>query len=80
MSFKVNLKDISGVKEFCPLMIGFESDMDLSVDHYTVDAKSILGVLSLRIDRDLTMTVHEKVEGEALKIKDCLRKHGLLVA
>lgn len=80
MSFKVNLKDISGVKAFCPLMIGFESDIDLCVDHYTVDAKSILGVLSLRIDRDLTLTVHEKVEGEALKIMDCLRKNGLLVA
>ena len=45
------LAQYNGVKEFCPLIIGFESDMDLSIDRYTVDAKSLLGVLSLSVDR-----------------------------
>ena len=79
MKFKINLKDINGVKVFCPLVIGFESDMDLSIDRYTVDAKSLLGVLSLSVDRDLIMTVHEKVEGETFKIRDLMRDNGFLV-
>ena len=79
MQFKINLKDIDGVKAFCPLILGFESDMDLSIDHYTVDAKSILGVLSLNINKDLLMTIHEKVEGETIKIMNLMREKGLLV-
>ena len=79
MQFKINLKDIDGVKAFCPLILGFESDMDLSIDHYTVDAKSILGVLSLNINKDLLMTIHEKAEGETIKIMDLMRENGFLV-
>ena len=79
MQFKINLKDIDGVKAFCPLILGFESDMDLSLDHYTVDAKSILGVLSLNINKDLLVTIHEKVEGETIKIMNLMRNNGFLV-
>lgn len=79
MNMKINLRDINGVKVFCPLVMGFESDMDLSIDRYTVDAKSLLGVLSLSVDRDLVLTVHEKAEGEAFKIRDLMRDNGFLV-
>lgn len=79
MKMKINLKDINGVKVFCPLVMNFESDMDLSIDRYTVDAKSLLGVLSLSVDRDLVLTVHEKVEGETFKIRDLMRDNGFLV-
>lgn len=79
MKMKINLRDINGVKVFCPLVMGFESDMDLSIDRYTVDAKSLLGVLSLSVDRDLVLTVHEKAEGETFKIRDLMRDNGFLV-
>lgn len=79
MTMKINLQDIKGIEKFYSLIIGFESDIDVSIDRYTVDAKSLLGLVSLNVSRDLTLTVHEKVEGEALKIRDLMRDNGFLV-
>ena len=79
MKLKINLQNIAGVKVFCLLVMQFESDIDLSIDRYVVDAKSLLGVLSLSVDKDLVLTIHEKVEGEALKIRDLMRDNEFLV-
>jgi len=79
MQMKINLHNTEGVKRFYPLIMNMESDLDLSIDRYTIDAKSLLGVFSLSVDRDLTLTVHEKAEGEALKIRDLMRDNGFLV-
>ena len=79
MKLVINLKNIEGVKRFYPLIMNMESDMDLCIDRYTVDAKSIMGIMSLSVDRDLTLTIHEKAEGEALKIRDLMRDNGFLV-
>ena len=79
MKLKINLRNTEGVKAFYPLIMDCKSDLDLSIDRYTVDAKSLLGVLSLSVDKDLMLTIHEKAEGEALKIRDLMRDNGFLV-
>jgi len=79
MKMKINLQNIKGIEKFYSLIMGFESDMDVSIDRYVVDAKSLLGLVSLSVDRDLTLTIHEKVDGEALKIRDLMRDNGFLV-
>ena len=79
MRFKINLRNIDGVKIFVPLVMGFESDIDLCIDRYIVDAKSLLGVLSLSINRDLTLIIHEKNANEAAKIRQILKDNDFLV-
>lgn len=79
MKITINLRNIEGVKKFIPLIVNCESDLDLCIDRYVVDAKSIMGIFSLNLERDLTMVIHEKVEGEALKIRDAIRDNGFLV-
>ena len=76
----INLRGSFANAQMLPqLMLKYESDIDLSVDNYVVDAKSLFGVLSLTTGRDLTITVHEKVEGEAKEIYRVLADNGLLV-
>lgn len=79
MQMKINLQNIKGIEKFYGLIMGFESDIDVSIDRYIVDGHSLLGLISLSVDRDLTITVHEKAEGEALKIRDLMRDNGFLV-
>ena len=61
------------------LLLNYESDIDLSVDNYIVDGKSLFGVLSLISNRDLTLTIHEKSDGEAKDIYHLLDEIGLIV-
>ena len=79
MRFKINLQNITGVEKFYTLIRDFESDIDVSIDRYVVDAKSLLGLISLNVSKDLMLTVHEKVEGETFKIRDLMRDNGFLV-
>lgn len=79
MKLKINLQNIKGIEKFYGLVMGFESDLDVSIDRYVVDGRSLLGLVSLSVDRDLTLTIHEKAEGEALKIRDLMRDNGFLV-
>lgn len=80
MTMKINLKGcFNNAQELPQLLLNYASDIDVSIDHYTVDGKSLFGVLSLNFSRDLTLTIHEKVDGEALKIRDLMRDNGFLV-
>ena len=80
MKFKINLHgNFEAAQRLPQMLIDFASDIDLSIDHYTVDCKSLFGVLSLNFNRNLTMTITEKAEGEALKIRDLMRDCKFLV-
>lgn len=78
-SITINLKNTDGMKRFFPLVTNMESDIDLCIDRYTVDAKSIMGVMSLSINKNLKLVVYEKVDGEFVKIKELMRENGFLV-
>lgn len=46
------------VNEFVKKATKCEFDIDISYNHFTVDAKSILGVLGLDLRQQLTVTCH----------------------
>jgi len=75
----INLHDIHGIKRFIPIVMQMDSDIDLAIDRYVVDGKSILGVMSLSVDRNLTLTMHERVKGEFFKLRELMRENGFLV-
>ena len=43
------------VKDFVRAAEGHDGDVDISYNHYVIDAKSILGILSMDLSRVLTV-------------------------
>lgn len=54
---KVNLGSIEAVKEFVALTNSYPFDVDLISGRYAVDAKSIMGIFSLDLSKNLTLNV-----------------------
>ena len=57
-SLDLVLNSIDKIKELIEITSKFDSDIDLVSDGYTVNAKSILGVLSLDLKKDLKLNIH----------------------
>ena len=57
---KVKLNNTSEVLSFVHKAEQIDCDLDLSKRSTTVDAKSVLGVLSLDISEPLTLTIHNE--------------------
>ena len=60
----IKLDTISAVQDFTNRIANIDCDIDLSPGkaRYTVDAKSILGILSLSLDHALECVVHSDDE------------------
>ena len=54
----IKLVSIDDVKEFVRKANEKDYDIDLSLGKYTVDAKSIMGIFSLDLSREIGLTVH----------------------
>lgn len=57
-TFKMKFHTPDDIKRFVDFVSKKDFDIDVSVGHYTVDAKSILGVMQLDISKELTVTLH----------------------
>ena len=53
---KISLKTVAEAKEFVNEASKCDFDIDVCYNHVVIDAKSILGVLSLDLTRDLTVS------------------------
>lgn len=56
---KINLGTIDKVKAFVNKINAYDGDFDLKSDRYVIDAKSIMGIFSLDISKDLVLEIHE---------------------
>lgn len=54
----IRLDSIDEVKDFVRKANMLSYDVDLSLGKYTVDAKSIMGIFSLDLSRELELTIH----------------------
>ena len=57
---KVSLKSIYKVKSFVNAITQFDSDFDLVSGRYVIDAKSIMGIFSLDLSKDIELRIHTK--------------------
>lgn len=57
---KIMLSSINDVKNFVTMASRYAGDVDLVSGRYIVDAKSIMGVLSLDLSRPIVMNIHEQ--------------------
>ncbi len=54
----ISLPNVEKAKSFVSTVSQFPFDFELSSGHYVIDAKSIMGVLSLDTSKPLALTIH----------------------
>ena len=54
----IKLNSIDDVKEFCVLTNNCRFDVDVLSGRYAVDAKSIMGIFSLDLTKEVEIVVH----------------------
>lgn len=59
---KISLNSIDKVKSFVNDITKFESDFDLVSGRYVIDAKSIMGIFSLDLSKDIDLNIHDSSE------------------
>ncbi len=57
-SVKVSLNSIDKVKEFVNDISGFNAEFDLVAGRYVIDAKSIMGIFSLDINKPIDLNIY----------------------
>ena len=59
---KISLNSIDKVKSFVNDITKYDYDFDLVSGRYVIDAKSIMGICSLDLSKDIDLNIH--AEGE----------------
>ena len=73
---KIKLK-YNDLKEFIKTTESFESDIDIIKGRYVVDAKSLLGVLSLDFTQPTTVVIHSVNEDEIVRFYDEMKRFAI---
>ncbi len=55
---KININTINDVKEFVSIVSKCDYDVDIVSGRYAIDAKSIMGIFSLDLSKELTLNIH----------------------
>lgn len=68
---KISLNSIDKVKSFCEVAARIDCDLDLMSGRYIIDAKSIMGIFSLDLSKDIDLNIHtdENIDEILDKIK-----------
>ena len=56
----INLGSIDKVKSFVNDVTKFDCDFDLISGRYVIDAKSIMGIFSLDLSKDIDLSIHSE--------------------
>ncbi|MBQ3841572.1 MAG: HPr family phosphocarrier protein [Ruminiclostridium sp.] len=56
--FNVRIVTIEDVKKFVATVMGFNFDIDLISGRYAIDAKSIMGIFSVDLSKELKLVAH----------------------
>lgn len=73
---KIKLK-YEDLKEFIKITTSFESSIDMIKDRYVIDAKSLLGVLSLDFTQPTMVVVHSINEDEIVHFYDEMKRFAI---
>ncbi|MGN0688519.1 MAG: HPr family phosphocarrier protein [Oscillospiraceae bacterium] len=57
-STKISINTINDVKNFVNIVTKCEYDVDIISGRYAIDAKSIMGIFSLDLSKELTLNIH----------------------
>ncbi len=72
---KININTINDVKNFVSIVSRCDFDVDIVSGRYAIDAKSIMGIFSLDLSKELTLNIHSDDCADFLdQIKDYIVK------
>ena len=72
---KIRINTINDVKNFVTIVSKCDYDVDVISGRYAIDAKSIMGIFSLDLSKDLELNIHSDSCAEFLdEIKDFIVK------
>ncbi len=57
---KINLNEVAKVKKFVSILDNFKEDVDIISGRFTLDARSIMGLFSLDLSKDIEVFIHTK--------------------
>lgn len=63
VELKVKINTINDVKKFVNTINKYDFDVDVISGRYAIDAKSIMGIFSLDLSKELVMKAHTDDEG-----------------
>lgn len=55
---KIAINTINDVKNFVNIVTKYDYDVDIISGRYAIDAKSIMGIFSLDLSKELTLNIH----------------------
>lgn len=67
--FNVKISTISDVKNFVDAVMPFKYEIDLVCGRYAVDAKSIMGIFSIDLSKELKLIAHSD---ETVELEDAI--------
>lgn len=70
----ISLNTIERVKKFSEEVIKFESDIDVIKGRYIVDGKSVLGILSIDLRKELEVEIHSNNREEIRKFNEKMKE------
>ncbi len=73
---KIKLK-YEDLKEFIQITTSFESNIDMIKDRYVIDAKSLLGILSLDFTQPTMVVIHSVNEDEIVRFYDAMKRFAV---
>ena len=76
---KIKINEFEKSKAFIRVVTNYESDIFLKSGRFIIDAKSVMGVYSLDLSKELEVEIIEKEEGEKEKLFTQLREIGIVV-
>lgn len=71
----ISLNTIDKVKSFVNTIALFDCDFDLVSGRYIVDAKSIMGIFSLKLSENVNLNIHSDDEAEIAAVKEALKQY-----
>ena len=77
--YLVRLNQIEQAKNFNTVVTHFDVDMDLVTGRYIIDAKSIMGIFSLDLSKQIELHIHTEDDNLAYSIATALKEKGIEV-
>lgn len=74
MKHEIDIKfnSISEVKDFVDIVAGFNYDIDLMSGRYIIDAKSIMGIFSLNLNKPIKLAAYTE---DPSQLKEAIKQY-----
>lgn len=71
---EIKLNTINDVKDLVSYVTGFDCDFEIVSGRFVVDAKSIMGIFSLDLSKELKLVIRSDDEFEVERIKNEIKR------